>query len=95
MLIDLGWVNAEAGQDGILQQALDGIAPRGQEHQQRGQEQQPQQQMQTGAMREFMKHRHDDAGDEKRKGHAQQQRVQVGALGKKRRKDAVERGHDG
>jgi hypothetical protein len=38
--------------------------------------------------------RDDDAGDEKSKGHAQQQCVEFTAFGEKRGKDVVERGHD-
>ena len=37
--------------------------------------------------------RDDDAGDEKSKGHAQQQRVEFTTFGEERGKDGVERGH--
>jgi hypothetical protein len=36
----------------------------------------------------------DDADDEQREGHAQQQRVEIATLGEKCGKDAIERGHD-
>jgi hypothetical protein len=39
-------------------------------------------------------HGDNDADNEKRKGHAQQQRVKITTLGEECGKDAVERGHD-
>ena len=54
LLIDIGRVNAQTGQDGILQQLLDLIAPSGQKHEQRGEQQQPQEQMHSGAVRELV-----------------------------------------
>jgi hypothetical protein len=43
---------------------------------------------------ELAKYRDNDADDEKREGHAQQQRVEFATFCEKRGKDAVERGHD-
>jgi hypothetical protein len=39
-------------------------------------------------------HGDNDADDEKREGHAQQQRVEITTFGEECGKDAVERGHD-
>jgi hypothetical protein len=39
-------------------------------------------------------HGDNDADNEKREGHAQQQRVKITTLGEECGKDAVERGHD-
>ena len=44
-------------------------------------------------MRETVMDSNDDARDKQAEGHAQEQRMQVGACGKECRKDAVERGH--
>jgi len=48
LLIDLGRVNAQTGEDGILQQSLQGIAPAGQKHEQGCEQQQAQKQIQNG-----------------------------------------------
>ena len=39
-------------------------------------------------------HGDDDTDDEKREGHAQQQRVEITTFGEECGEDAVERGHD-
>ena len=48
LLIDVGRVNAQAGEDGSLQQILQGIAPGRQEHEQGCEQQQAQEQIQDG-----------------------------------------------
>ena len=94
LLIDVGRINAQAGENGVLQQLLNLISPGGQKDEQRREQQEARQQMQQRLVGESVSDGHDDARDKKREGHAQQQGVQVSALGEKRREDAVERGHD-
>ena len=94
LLINLGRINAQSGENGALQQTLECVAPGGQEHEQRGQQQQAHQQIQQRTVRESVRHCYDDADDEKGVGHAQQQGMEPSAVGEKRGKDAVERGHD-
>jgi hypothetical protein len=77
-----------------LQQILEGIAPGGQEHQQGRENQKAQEQIQNGFVGRMLFHGDNDADDEKREGHAQQQRVEITTFGEECGKDAVERGHD-
>ncbi len=73
---------------------MNGVAPGGQENEEAGEQQQPQQQIENRFMGRPVLHGDDDADDEQREGHAQQQSVEFTAFGEKRGKDAVERGHN-
>ena len=94
LLIDIGRVNAQAGEDGILQQLLQRVAPGRQVHEQGREHQQAQEQIKNGFVRGTVHDSVDDTDNEKRKGHVQQQGLETTAVGDKRGKDAVKRGHD-
>src|SRR5580658_6341119 len=94
LLIDIGRVNAHAGEDGILQQLLQCVAPSRQVHEQRREQQQAQEQIQNRSVRGAVEDGVDDTDNEKGKGHVLQQGLETTTVGDKRGKNAVKRGHD-
>jgi hypothetical protein len=71
LLIDLGWINAEPGQDGVLQQTLNPISPSGQKEKQGGENQHAAKQIQQDPVRETVMDGDDDACNKEAEGHAQ------------------------